>query len=84
MIRNIFSLFILYFFTSALLVRIALLLINDMTEKDRKTINMACMARTLDEVFGMEDIAETKEARQAIHDIAVRLYHKEERAADML
>ena len=42
------------------------------------------MARTLDEVFGMEDIAETKEARQAIHDIAVRLYHKEEYAADML
>lgn len=65
-------------------MRVARLLINDMTEKDKKTINMACMARTLDEVFGMEDIAETKEARQAIHDIAVRLYHKEERAADML
>lgn len=41
-------------------------------------------ARSLGEVFGMEDTADTEEARRAIHDIAVRLYHREEHAADML
>lgn len=55
-----------------------------MTENNKNKIDMARSAKSLDEVFVMEDTAETEEARRAIHDIAVRLYHKEEYAADML
>lgn len=55
-----------------------------MTENDKRIVDMARSARSLEEVFGMEDLAETEEARRAVHDIAVRLYHEEEYAADML
>lgn len=74
----------MYFFISAFHGVGRYLSSKDMTENDKRIVDMARSARSLEEVFGMEDLAETEEARRAVHDIAVRLYHEEEYAADML